>query len=278
MSFIVSNAVWEHSRQRSGALVVLLKLADYANDDGVSWPAISTLAKHARMSKRHVQRCLEKLQRDRELRVVQNRGRKGSNLYKICLPPIGSERGDAGVSPDIAVAAPVTPMSSNKDVSVTQSVNESSIEPTPIVPKGDDKEFWIKICFNCFNQSPHILSGYMEDKLSRMIPSLNKAHAGSLLEFYKYVQFDPKPPPPYSSRKHSPERLILDLPRQLGLAIRACPPKKEEPPRWREFFQWEYDNPDVHLPKSFYELDPDQRKEYQDGFQEFAVATATTQS
>src|SRR6266403_1023681 len=153
MSFLASNAVWKHSKQKSGALIVLLKLADFSNDRGISWPAVSTLAKYARISKRQVQRCIKKLQRDDELRVVPNEGPKGSNLYKICLPVIMREEGDAGVSPDTAVAAPVTRMSSNSDVSVTQSVNESSIEPTPIVPKGDNKVFWKKICFNCFNQS-----------------------------------------------------------------------------------------------------------------------------
>ena len=279
MSFLASNAVWKHSKQKSGALIVLLKLADFSNDQGISWPAVSTLAKYARISKRQVQRCIKKLQRDDEIRLVPNEGPKGSNLYKICLPLIKREQGDASVSPDIAVAALVTPVSSNSDISGTQSVNEPLIESTPIVPKGDNKEFWIKICFeNCFNHKPHPLPGYLISRLSRMIPYLKKAHAGRLVEFYQSYPLDSKAPPPYSSRKHSPERLILDLPRQLGLAIRACPSKKEEPPRWREFFQWEYNNPDVHLPKSFYELDPDQRKEYQDGFQEFAVATANTQS
>ena len=281
MSFLASKAVWNHSKQTSGALIVLLKLADFANDQGISWPAVSTLAKYARICERHVQRCLEKLQRDGELKVIHNGGPKGSNLYKISLPLIKREQGDASVSPDIAVAAPVTPMSSNSDISGTQSVNEPLIEPTPIVPKGEDKEFWIKICFeNCFNHKPHPLPGYLISRLSRMIPYLKKAHAGRLVEFYQSYPLDSKAPPPYSSRKHSPERLILDLHRQLGLAIRACPlapAKKEEPPRWREFFQWEY-NPDVYLPRSFYELDPDQRKEYQDGFHEFAAATSNTQS
>src|SRR5437016_3524428 len=116
MSFLASNAVWKHSKQKSGALIVLLKLADFSNDRGISWPAVSTLAKYARISKRQVQRCMEKLQRDGELKVVHNGGPKGSNLYKICLPLIKREQGDANVSPDIAVAAPVTPMSSNSDI------------------------------------------------------------------------------------------------------------------------------------------------------------------
>src|SRR5437763_16906034 len=117
MSFLASNAVWNHSKQKSGRLIVLLKLADFANDQGISGPAVSTLAKYARICERHVQRCLEKLQRDGELKIVHNGGPKGSNLYKICLPLIKREQGDASVSPDRAVAAPVTPVSSNSDIS-----------------------------------------------------------------------------------------------------------------------------------------------------------------
>jgi Helix-turn-helix domain len=281
MSFIASNAVWSHSKQKSGRLIVLLKLADFANDQGISWPAVSTLAKYARISERHVQRCLEKLQRDGELKVIHNGGPKSSNLYKICLPLIKPEQGDANVSPDIAVAAPVTPVSSNSDVSGTQSVNESSIEPTPIVPKGDDKEFWIKICFeNCFKQKPHPLPGYLINRLGRMLPYLKKAYAGSLVAFYRSYPLDTKPPPPFNSRRHSPERLILDLHRQLALAVKQCPPsppKKPEPPRWQEFFRWKNDNPNIVLPTRFEQLDKDLRIQYENEFEAFEVATAGNQ-
>jgi hypothetical protein len=47
-----------------------------------------------------------------------------------------------------------------------------------------------------------------------------------LLEFYDSELLDSKEPP-YSRRRHSPERLILDLPRQLALAGQSCPPPKK---------------------------------------------------
>jgi hypothetical protein len=41
--------------------------------------------------------------------------------------------------------------------------------------------------------------------------------------FIKHEGLDSKEPQ-YTSRRHSPERLILDLPRQLGLALQKYPP------------------------------------------------------
>ena len=54
MSIHVTKAVWDYSKQqKSGALVVLLAIADYANERGMAWPAVSTLARKARMSTRN---------------------------------------------------------------------------------------------------------------------------------------------------------------------------------------------------------------------------------
>jgi hypothetical protein len=55
---------------------------------------------------------------------------------------------------------------------------------------------------------------------------LERTHADLLLEFYDSELLDSKEPP-YSRRRHSPERLILDLPRQLALAGQSCPPPKK---------------------------------------------------
>lgn len=68
MSIRVINAVWKHSRQKkSGVLLILLAIADYTNDDGLAFPAISTLAGKARMSKRNAQRWVCTLERDGEI-------------------------------------------------------------------------------------------------------------------------------------------------------------------------------------------------------------------
>lgn len=269
MSIQLSSAVWKHSKQKSGALLVLLAIADYANVNGDAWPAVATLARKARMSVRNVQRSISALQRAGELKVHSNQGRRGSNIYKICLPLIEPINGDGPGTSDARVADPVTPMSSSGDAGVTQSVNESSIKPTPIVPKGDEMEFWIKLSFDCFRQTPHPVSPYIRKRLSEHIPFLGKKNAPALIKFYCCAPLDSKDVP-FNSRKHSAERLLWDLPRQLALAARACPPsppKKKEPPRWREFFRWKY--PDCYLPISFYDLSQDQWSEYERGYEEF---------
>ena len=42
-------------------LLVLLAIADYANDKGVAWPAVAYQARKARCSRRHAQRLLNEL-------------------------------------------------------------------------------------------------------------------------------------------------------------------------------------------------------------------------
>jgi len=259
MSIQVTNAVWHYSKQqKSGALVVLLAIADYANHDGIAWPAVSTLARKARMSKRNVQRWPKSLQRDGELKMFRNKGRHGSNLYKICLPLAERNTGVTHDTNDTSAARGVTPASSTNDAGVTQSINESSIQSAPVVPKGDDKDFWIKVCFSCFEQPVHPVRAHVLRALSVAIPTLDKNHADSLIDFYQTEPLDSKQPP-YSSRRHSPERLILDLPRQLALAVQTCPPAP--PPKKHNFSIKDVHDylstkyPGCNLPKSLDDLD-----------------------
>jgi hypothetical protein len=280
MSIESTNAVWKHSRQKSGRLLVLLALADYTNSEGIAWPAVSTLARKVRMSKRNVQRCVRVLEKAGELEVRQNQGRKGSNIYRIRVPTIGPNYPDANDIGDAGVAKAVSPTSLRDDTSVAQSANKPLIESTPVVPKGDETEFWIKLCFDCFEQTFRPLPLHVLRELARTIRFLDRKNADSLRKFYRYEELNSKAPP-YNSRRHSPERLMLDLPRQLALAVQTCPPPwlrvhgqqlkvqgKKEPPLWREFFKWKYDDPT--LPESFYELDENLRQEYEREFQTFA--------
>jgi hypothetical protein len=224
MSIPLTSAVWKRSKQKkSGALLVLLAIADYANERGIAWPAVSTLARKARMSTRNVQRWLRCLERDGELRVRRNQGRCGANIYEIYLPVGNPAEGDTHVTGDTCGAKLVTQLSSTTDAGVIQSVSESSIQKTPVVPTGDDVDFWIKTCFRCFEQPVRALRSHVLRALCAAIPALNKSNAESLVEFYQTGRLDSKEPP-YSSRRHSPERLILDLPRQLALAVQICPP------------------------------------------------------
>src|SRR5438105_2921396 len=131
MSIEATSAVWKWSRQKkSGALVVLLAIADYINTEGNAWPAVSTLAHKVRMSKRNVQRWLRALVNSGELEIHKNQGRRGSNIYRIRLSSNESNSCDAHVTGDAGVAKVVSSTSPTSDVSVTQSVSEPKKEST----------------------------------------------------------------------------------------------------------------------------------------------------
>lgn len=69
MSVRVMADVWEHSEMEGGALLVLLALADWANDEGKCWPRAETLAKKARLSTRQLSRVLTSLEDAGEITV-----------------------------------------------------------------------------------------------------------------------------------------------------------------------------------------------------------------
>lgn len=55
---------------------------------------------------------------------------------------------------------------------------------------------------------------------------------------------------------------------------RKTPAGKPEPPRWREFFIWKNDNPEIVLPRQFELLLPHLKAEYDRDFQTFVKAVA----
>ena len=85
MSTRVSNWVWELEDLGPSEMLVLLALADQANDAGVAWPAQGSLARRARQTDRNVRRMLVKLERMGLLSVERrssSHGRK-SNRYRL---------------------------------------------------------------------------------------------------------------------------------------------------------------------------------------------------
>ena len=222
MSIEVTTAVWKFSKQKSGSLLVLLAIADYANQLGIAWPSVATLAAKTRMSDRNVQRWLRKLQQDGELEIRRKQGPYGTNYLVIKMPVLPDPVKVANLN-DTAVVRCASPMSQKDDVGVTQSVSDPSKEPssTPTVPKGDEDDltFWIEICFKCFGEIPRPLPNRILRALKNCIHRLDRRSATLLLRFYRR-SFDDKFPF-FTSRVHSPERLMLRLESQLALAVRA---------------------------------------------------------
>jgi hypothetical protein len=86
---------------------------------------------------------------------------------------------------------------------------------------------------------------------------------------------------PHTKRKQEMTTLLRDWNGELDKAQRFAPffmasengQQKKEPGRWRELFQWLY-SPDIILPQSFYQLDQQQRQEYERNFETFVEATS----
>lgn len=66
--------------------LLMLILADYADEAGTSYPSIETLARRAECSTRAAQENLRTLEAEGHLTITQNAGRNGTNLYHIRFP------------------------------------------------------------------------------------------------------------------------------------------------------------------------------------------------
>ena len=93
MSVHVISWVLHHSKARLGDRLVLLVLADKANDDGTgAWPSVRTIAREARMSVRAVQYSLRRLERAGAIVSTGSSGH-GTTVYTVVTtPPANSAR------------------------------------------------------------------------------------------------------------------------------------------------------------------------------------------
>ena len=80
--------VWDHSKASDSKLIILLAIADFANEEGIAWPGVKTLAKKARLGLRETQYVLRQLEASGELRTLIKAGPKKCNLYQVMVQPI----------------------------------------------------------------------------------------------------------------------------------------------------------------------------------------------
>ena len=86
MSIRMMNDVWKYAPAKGSELLLLLAIADFADDDGRNaWPSMSTLAKKTRLSERAVRYIIKELEERGLLEVKYNAGRKNTNRYVIIL-------------------------------------------------------------------------------------------------------------------------------------------------------------------------------------------------
>jgi hypothetical protein len=80
-------AIEQHPRSRDHKLVLML-LADWADENGLAFPKQTTIADKAMCSVRHVIDIVRELQQDSYLKIVPKyrpNGQRGSNRYRLNL-------------------------------------------------------------------------------------------------------------------------------------------------------------------------------------------------
>lgn len=86
MSIRVMTQIWDCGAYEGGTLLVLLAMADWAQDDGTRvFPTMETLAEKARLSVRGAQNCVARLKRDGVIIEVVAPRRGKATEYKIML-------------------------------------------------------------------------------------------------------------------------------------------------------------------------------------------------
>ena len=113
MSVKVMTEVWEHSEAEGTARLVLLALADHADDETRScWPSIGRIAKKCRVHKDTARRHLHALQELGEIRIEDQKGGtpktsggRRPNRYVIRSYPVNPSQSATpclGATPDLA--------------------------------------------------------------------------------------------------------------------------------------------------------------------------------
>jgi hypothetical protein len=89
MSIKVMDYVWENSTQKGSNKLMLLAIADNANENGDAFPGVPRLAHKCSLSERQAQVVIQLLERAGELQVFEGVGAQTSsgwtNLYRIVM-------------------------------------------------------------------------------------------------------------------------------------------------------------------------------------------------
>lgn len=239
MSVKVSSQVWEHSRHSGGDLLVMLALAEYANDYGECWPSTSAVAERCRLTPRHVKRVIDRLCDSGELRLIHRGGKgpKDTTRYRIEITDKGDtdatlnhvEKGDAHVTHksakgDICDMLRVTPTSVKGDAHVTRTVRTST-EPSLVgdsdfsLELGDDEAgenlLWeiVKILRpQCAANRPK----NEQQAFAQLNPKPHREQVALVAKFYALPKSESYGPTWH--RKQAPLQLIRDWPNQVELA------------------------------------------------------------
>ena len=137
MSIKVSSTVWERSGHGGAELLVLLAIADHADEHGIAYPSVLRLSRRCRMSERYVYDILKRLFTSGELQKLPRRRSSGSNVYRITLAHANEVPGpssdlhfSSGVRPELHLNHG-SPLNQSSPLNHSSPLNQSSSTPEP---------------------------------------------------------------------------------------------------------------------------------------------------
>jgi hypothetical protein len=140
MSGKVVGWAFEQKTRTPTAKLILVKLADNANEDGYCWPSVSLIVKHTGLSERAVRENLRHLEADGLIRVDERMTKRGqaSNAYQLAIEgnayvaPYAPAAGD-GVQQVQRPPAMGAPIPCSRCTPIEGTVNEPSLNLPPVV-------------------------------------------------------------------------------------------------------------------------------------------------
>lgn len=257
MSIDLMNQVWKHANLTGTKLIIMLALADMANDEGICFPSIETIAHKARVNKRNTQQHIRDLVADgyisREENFVQS-GRQTSNIYKV-LPIKSGNIGSLPVSPATGEGVASdrgedvgsdTPEGVASDIPINPHSNPHNESNPPEPPKGLDPKFERILRIRTGSPPSTIklspIRSHRERKAwAKIAKSVTDDEIAIVERFYalkKSERCDAT-----WKRKENPDTLMNNWAHQVELATEWFQPQpaltfeRVEPANWREIIQ-----------------------------------------
>lgn len=177
MSIPAMNMAWRMALPPTSKLI-LLALADNANDQGECWPSLRNIATRCQVSPRTVQRLLKSFEREGLIRVLPrfgSDGRQTSNRYLLTFTESQGE-GDK-------LSPPVVKQCVEGGMSVTLPATEPCHggDATALSPRESSQESFIESSTNEHPRMPESLSAFERLQVSEMLKGLDSSAVGEVL-------------------------------------------------------------------------------------------------
>lgn len=132
MSVYVSSWVWKHSTAKGNDLLVLLALADIADDHGICWPSVAHLATKTRLHEQTVRSRLKALRAEGHVEWEDRPGT--SNRFRITMStPTKSATPSDSLGGSNALTTPTNPVLEGG----TNSLRRGTVIDTSDTSEGD---------------------------------------------------------------------------------------------------------------------------------------------